>query len=487
MTDTVSTAPNVAALARWLGSWVTDEGAINGFHNHSVWGTNPASFQDFTSGHAAFSAPALGAYAEALAAAPDDRGLALWRRMMRYQATALQPDGQYRHIGFQVGESASSGLIHNAVGSLGLLLGLRHAGHLLPADETARVLATVRRNLDACRAYGGGRPGESGTCNQDYARVWVKLLYTELSTDPAYTDEIREDLDTLIALYHHRGVPDADSTGTFRTVADRRDGGILEPAEYYGLMIAPLLLAARHYGVRRYLDEALRLARHVARSYWIDREGLTRFHRYWYVTRDGRALKTDTPMLVAGMGLTLRAIHEALAEQPEPELADFLARCLVTYARHQTPAGYFTSATGWHNEADVAPSTAWHAHDLAFLTSHAVGGAGLPGDFWDTVLTPDDRQSVLASDRAFYAEHGPHWCVLSPLTAGDLHLYGRKDRATFAREFFAWTDREDLPEELRYPEPPMFFVAADGIHRVDGSERPTDVSVIGPLPYRGTL
>ncbi|MEU0216711.1 hypothetical protein ABZ281_17000 [Streptomyces sp. NPDC006265] len=487
MTDSVPTAPNVAALARWLGSWVTGEGAINGFHNHSVWGTNPATFQDFTSGHAAFSAPALGAYAEALAAHPDERGLELWRRMMRYQAHALQPDGQYRHIGFQVGESATNGLIHNAVGSLGLLLGLRHAGHLLPADETAHALATVRRNLDACEKYGGGRPGELGTCNQEYARVWVKLLYTELSGDSAFTDEIPKDLDTLIDLFHHQGVPDADSAGAFRAVTDRHDGGILEPTEYYGLMIAPLLHAARRYGVRRYLDEALRLCRHVARSCWTDGDGLTRFHRYWYITRHGRALKTDTPMLIAGMGLTLYGIDEVLAQQPDPELADFVARCLRTYARHQTPAGYFTSATGWHNEADVAPSTAWHAHDLLFLTSHGLRRTGLPNGFWDTVLTPDRRQSVLAGDRAFYAEHGPHWCVLSPLTAGDLHLYGRKDRSTFAREFFAWTDREELPAELRYPDPPMFFVSGDGIHRVDPSDRPTDVSVIGHLPYKGTL
>src|SRR5262245_14372763 len=57
MTDT----PDLAPLTRWFFSWVTDEGAINGFHNHSVWGTNPATFLDWTSGHAAFSAPALGA------------------------------------------------------------------------------------------------------------------------------------------------------------------------------------------------------------------------------------------------------------------------------------------------------------------------------------------------------------------------------------------------------------------------------------------
>ncbi|MER6976324.1 hypothetical protein ABT317_04535 [Streptomyces carpinensis] len=474
--------PDVGALSRWMRTWVTPEGAINGFHNHSVWGTNPFTFLDFTSGHAAFSAPAAGAWAQALARNPDERALAMLRNVLRHQATRVQPDGQFRHIGFQVGESATSGLIHNAVGALGLLLALDHARHLLPDHEVADALRAVRRNLDACRIYGGGRPGRTGTCNQEYARVWVKLLYSELSDDTEFVKEIPEDLDTLIELFHHRGVPDDSSSGTFRTVEDRERGGILEPAEYYGLMIVPLVLGARRYGRADFLDEARRLARHVARSAWTDTEGATRYHRYWYV-KDGRTHKTDTPMLIAGMGLTLHGIDAVLAEGADGELTDFVTRCLATYARYQTPAGYFASASGWHTEADLAPSTAWHAHDLMFL----VARLGVTDDFWERTFAAWDRQSVLVSDRAYWAEHGPHWCIRSPLTAGDLFIYGRKDRAVFAREFFSWTDREPLPEELRYPEVPEFFVANDGIHRVDTSDRPTDVSVVGPVPYRGNL
>lgn len=74
-----------------------------------------------------------------------------------------------------------------------------------------------------------------------------------------------------------------------------------------------------------------------------------------------------------------------------------------------------------------------------------------------------------------------------PLTAGDLHLYGRKDMDAFAREFFSWTDREPLPEKLHYPRVPEFFVANDGIYRVDSEEAPTDITAVGPLPYRGRL
>lgn len=477
-----TTRPDTAALAGWLHSWVTDDGAVNGFHNHSVWGTNPFTFLDFTSGHTTFAGPAVGAFGQALAEQPDERGVELLRRLLRYQSTELQADGQYRHIGFQVGESATTGLIHNAVGSLGMLLALKHARHLLPADEVSAALAAVRRNLDACEMYGGGRPGEDGTCNQEYARVWVKQLYTELADDKTYTDQIAEDLSTLVRLFHRRGVPDSDSAGTFRTVGDRTGGGILEPAEYYGLMIVPLVLGYRAQGDPELLAEAKRLCRHVARSAWTDTTGATRYHRYWYVQGD-HVLKTDTPMLIAGMGLTLYGIHEVLAESPDPELEAFTEACLATYAGYQTHAGYFASASGWHNEADIAPSTAWHAHDLMFLMARLGPGEG----FWDKLLAPRDRQSVLVSDRAFWAESGAHWCIRSPLTAGDLHIYGRKDKDTFTREFFAWTDREPLPEDLRYPGAPEFFVANDGIYRVDGDETPTDITAVGPLPYRGQL
>ena len=471
---------DVPALARWMRTWVGEEGQIRGFHNHSVWGTNPATFLDFTSGHQAFSAPATAAFAEALARRPDERGLALWRRMMLFQARTVQADGQFRHIGFQVGESATSGLIHNMVGCLGLLEGLRHAGHLLEPAERAEVLRAVRANLDACRVYGGGRPTAEGTVNQEYARVWAKLRYAELSGDDVYDDELADDLDDLVRLSSVPGVPDEDSAGAYRQPADRAGGGILEPAEYYGLMIVPLVLGARRFRRPDLLAEAVRLSRHVARSAWVDERGCTRYHRYWYVRQD-TVLRTTTPMLVAGMGLSLYGIDEVLTEVDDPELAGFVDRCLATYAAYQTPAGYFASATGWHNEADVAPSTAWHAHDLLFLVRHTETTAS----FWDTVFAEHERQSVLLSDRACWVEDGVHWAILSPVTAGDLSIYGRKDRDTFGRSYFAWTDKEPLPAELELPGAPQFFVADGGIYRVDDTDREADVSVLGAVPYRG--
>ncbi|WP_194420584.1 hypothetical protein [Microbacterium abyssi] len=482
MTGSNREAPDVASLARWMRTWVGEQGQIRGFHNHSVWGTNPATFLDFTSGHQAFSAPATAAFGEALGRRFDERGLDLWRRMVLFQARTVQADGQYAHIGFQVGESATSGLIHNMVGSIGMLEGMRHAGEYLSEAERAEIFDAVRENLRACEVYGGGRPTPGGTCNQEYARVWVKLLYTELSGDDRYDVEIADDLDDLIRLCSVRGVPDGDSVGTFRVALDRERGGILEPAEYYGLMVVPLVLAARRYKRGDLLEEARGICRHVARSAWTDDRDLTRYHRYWYVDGDVRRLST-TPMLIAGMGLTMRGIDEVLAEGDDPELAEFRRRCLQTYASYQTPAGYFASATGWHNEADVAPSTAWHAHDLLAL----VHGSELGDDFWDRVFADDDRQSALLSDRAYWVEDGVHWCILSPLTAGDLSIYGRKDRDTFGRSFFSWTDKEPLPDDLVFPDAPVFFAADEGLYRVDEPRRPIDITTLGPLPYAGAV
>lgn len=473
--------PDVAELARWMHTWIGAEGQIRGFHNHSVWGTNPYTFQDFTSGHQAFSAPATAAFAEAIAQQPDERAIEVWRRMMLFQARTVQADGQYEHIGFQVGESATSGLIHNMVGNIGLLEGLRWAGEHLSSAERTDVLAAVRANLEACRVYGGGRPTIEGTCNQEYARVWAKLRYAELSDDRAFDAEIEQDLDDLIRLCSVRGVPDDDCVGTYRVGTDRTIGGILEPAEYYGLMIVPLMIAARRYSRPDFAEEARGMCLHVARSAWRDERSLARYHRYWYVAGDVSHVST-TPMLIAGMGLTLRGIDEVLDDIDDDELREFRADILRTYAGYQTCGGFFASATGWHNEADVAPSTAWHAHDLMAL----VHTTALSDDFWDRVFTAPERRRVLMSDRAYWVEDAERWAILSPWTAGDLSIYGRKDRDVFGREYFAWTDKEQLPEDLRFPNAPVFFAADDGLFLI-GPDQDLDVDVLGPLPYRGAI
>ena len=136
---------DLAALGNWLYSWVQPSGAIHGFHNHSVWGDNPLRWPDYTSGHSTFAAPILPGLAQVLSRRYDARGQELLERMMRYQAHAMRDDGEYLHIGFQAGELAKVGLIHNMVPALSLLMAAGIGKEFLHKDvvEAARESACV--------------------------------------------------------------------------------------------------------------------------------------------------------------------------------------------------------------------------------------------------------------------------------------------------------------------------------------------------------
>ena len=69
----------------------------------------------------------------------------------------------------------------------------------------------------------------------------------------------------MIDNFHISGVPDAECDGTKRALLGK-DQLLLEPAEYYGLMISPLCLGFEMFGRERWLDAAVRLCRHVVRS-----------------------------------------------------------------------------------------------------------------------------------------------------------------------------------------------------------------------------
>jgi len=107
--------PNVARLGQWLKSWIQPSGAVHGFHNHTIWGENPYHYQEMSCGHTTFAAPVMVGLANALRSSPDARGeRAVFARMIRYQVSSLQPDGQFDHIGYQIGDMCKVGLIHNA-------------------------------------------------------------------------------------------------------------------------------------------------------------------------------------------------------------------------------------------------------------------------------------------------------------------------------------------------------------------------------------
>ncbi|MBD2843835.1 hypothetical protein IDH44_01410 [Paenibacillus sp. IB182496] len=472
--------PDTVRLGRWLHAWICADGAIHGFNNHAVWGGNPYRWTDFHSGHSTWSSPLLSALALLLERRPDDYGAETLRRLVRFQIASFQDNGQYRYIGFESGEVSRNALIHNMVPDLALATAVRHAAPLLGEALCEQVRQAVVRNLEACAArWGGGRPGPSGTCNQEYARIWAKLALREACGERRWDEELTEDLDRMIRDYHVAGVPDASCEGTLRYAGDART---LEPAEYYGLMIVPLVLAAAAFGESRYLDRAAALCRHIVRSAWVDGAGQTRFHRLWH-RRAGRWEKLDQPMLIAGMGLTLYGIRAcAAALGGDAELEGFLEDCERTYAHYQTAGGYFVSATGWGNEADIAPSTAWHAHDLLYLASRTAD----PAPFWRGWADGLPPRSVLLGNDCLWIEDGLHWSIGDYFWQDIYNLLGKRDEARFHRKIPAWTGYARIhPPRVELPDPPVFVKTERGIYLKSDHDTPYAVRSATDVPYLG--
>ena len=471
-------APNLAALGNWLHSWVQPDGAIHGFHNHPVWGVNPYRLADFTAGHTTWASPFLAGLAEAIALRPDPRAKALLERLVNFQSTTFLPDGQYDHIGFNAGEICKKGLIHNAVPNLSLGLTALSARDWLAPRLLDQIRAAILRNMEVgCLSYGkNGRPDASSVANQDYARIWGKLLFTRAFEDRRWYDSTREDLDYMIRTFHLAGMPDADSAGTLRVLGIK---DILEPSEYYGLMICPLLLAAEIYGDGRYVEEAGKLCRHVVRSHWIDERGQTRCHRMWYFAGNRWHLNRG-PMLIAGMGDTLEGIQRYVRLRPDAELEAFLVACDRTYATYQHPRGFLVSGTGWQSEVDIAPSTGWQSHDFR----HLVHRHGIDAGFWDAFFTPDLRTSVLLGDQCLWIEQGQHWAIGDYLWQCVFGLVGRKDRVRFGVDLPDWIEGGwHPPKDYAMPGRPVFIKTDDQIALWTGSRDNLAVASIARHPY----
>jgi hypothetical protein len=471
--------PDSAMLGSWILSWIQPSGAIHGFHNHSVWGGNPYRWGDFTAGHSTWASPFLAGLSNVLRQQPHAQGSALLSRLIRFQTNRFQSDGQYAHIGFQVGETLNFGLIHNALTNVSLGLVALQSRNFLAADDLEQIRQAVLKNMEACQRYGGGRATHSATANQDYARLWGKLLFQQAFEDRRWYDEIPQDLDFMIEHFHVGGFPDADCEATYRNLNDL---SAVEPAEYYGLMICPLVLAYEVYGDHKYLDHAGRLCQHVARSAWVDDQGQARFHRLWY-QRHGQWARNKQPMLIAGMGDSLEGIYRYNEHVASPELEHFLKRCDATYVHYQNPRGYFASATGWQSEVDIAPSTAWHAHDFRYLTLRHAGDQ----TFWERFFAPYDRMSVLLGDQCFWFEYGPYWQIKDYFWQDVFELRGRKDEIRFGRDMTWIGGDRALPAHYHCPDVPIFLMADDGIYLKSGQADALDITSVAALPYRGPL
>ncbi|NOU71970.1 hypothetical protein GC098_11155 [Paenibacillus sp. LMG 31458] len=470
--------PDISALGNWLMSWLQEDGAIHGFHNHSVWGSNPYRWADFTSGHSTWASPMMAALSRIAAEQGDSELKDQVLQMIRFQTSRFQEDGQYKHIGFQVGEMLNQGLIHNMMPNVALGLTAIHGSSWLPAEALTSIRTAILRNMNACDAIYPFKKTRN-ISNQEYCRLWGKLLFQSAFPDSPWSGDIQNDLNFMIEHFHVSGIPDQDCEATYRYLGDST---IVEPAEYYGLMIAPLVLAYEMFGDPKYLNHAGALCRHVARCAWNDHRGQKRLHRMWL--RSGTEWrKMNGPMLIAGMGMTLYGIARYVEHQQEEELTLFLKECDETYAHYQTPRGYFASATGWHNEADIAPSSAWHAHDFYYLLHRH----GLVEHMADQLRKPYHGMSVLLGEQCMWVEDGEHWAI-NDYYWQDVHkLIGRKDEAVFGRDT-GWVGGERaLPSHFLFPNQPIFVKTDEGIYlKADRTAaQEIEVSSITAVPYLG--
>lgn len=430
----------LASLGNWINGWIQPNGAIYGFHNHSVWGDNPMRWADYTSGHSTFAAPYMAGFALMLNKCHDARGAAMLEKMVLYQANSMREDGEYKHIGFQTGELAKVGLIHNMVPAVSLALAVQHAKEQL--SEAARQAAynSVLRVLsEGSKHYNGGRATINACCNQDYTRIWAKLLMKQVFNCNLFEQEAIEDLTFMVENFHMTGVPDSESDGTIRALVGKEQL-MLEPAEYYGLMILPLCLGYRMYKNEKWLDAALRLCRHVVRSSFTDSNSCRRIHRVYYSLEGGGWGRLTQPMQIQGNGMTMLGIKECCCLNADKELESFLNEMNHTMAYYQTKRGFICPATGWSSEADAAPATAWQAHDFLYF-AHCENTASK--EFWNKMFADVSECSVVLTDNCIWIENGKKWTIQDYFSRSVYQLFGRKDRKEFGRDL-CWTGERNV-------------------------------------------
>lgn len=475
--------PNVESLGRWIHSWIQKNGAIHGFHNHSVWGNNPYRYGDMTATHSTFASPLIPALGLALKDHPDEGGFDLINQLIEFQCSSFQEDGQYRHVGFQVGEMLNHGLIHNMVpdASLGM------AAHLLKDSLDPGLLEkmnqAIRRNFDACDVCYGPRPanglegGKSSVCNQEYCRLWARLLHMEAFQHSEWDTLVREGLHFMIDYFHVANIPDTASSGARRMAHESR---FVEPAEYYGLMIAPLVLGYQRYGEERFLREAIQLANHLVHGSWVDDSGNRRLHRM-YQQQDNRWIRVKSPMLIGGMGISLFSIQQLQEFAPREEYASFLTDMDRTYAHYQAPSGFFLAASGWQKEADIIPSTAWESHDLL----HLIHRHGVPESFWNTIRQPQEGVSAVLGENCIWLEDHNRWALRGYFTMHDAEIIGRKDREVFIYDIPDWiAEPSASAREYRMKDEPVFQKIENAILYFSGRK---DIHILNAtdLDYRG--
>ncbi|GMQ63804.1 hypothetical protein [Vallitalea maricola] len=470
---------NAGSLGNWIKSWVQDNGAIYGFHNHSVWGSNPYRLQDFTCGHSTFAAPFLAGVACALSKKMNNEAKELLDVLIEFQATSFQENSQYKHVGFQVGETLQSGLIHNAVANISLGLTAYYGKEYLSSDKLELIKKAILKNLIGTYGWGKGRPSNDSCCNQDYARIWSKLIFQKAFDDYRFKDELPEDIDFMIKNFHRTGFPDEESVATYRNICFEQND-VVEPTEYYGLMICPLIEAYEQYNEKRFLDQAVAICKQIVRSSWVDENGKRRLHKMYYKV-NGKWERLDEPMLIAGMGMTILGMSKCLQYHESQEIRKFVEESNETYAFYQTKRGYFVSATGWKAEQDVAPCTAWHAHDFLYLIESA---DLINEEFWNEFNKEYDKTAVLLGDNCIWVEDNTHWAIKDYYSNEIYKIYGRKDNNKFGVDMGWIPGNRSIDEKYKFQGAPVFVRTSNDILVINKEERQLDIDSIIKKPIK---
>ncbi|HQJ76255.1 MAG TPA: hypothetical protein PKW14_11775 [Bacteroidota bacterium] len=476
---------NIAKLGNWLNSWVGANGEIRGFHNHSVWGDNPYRYGDFTSGHTTFASPFIPALSYGYLKKQDNRVLELIKKLIKFQTNSFQENGFFAHIGFQVGEKLKHGLIHNVVPDVALSESALILKDILDEDTLKEIDLALRKNFDGTNKvyFEGPTTNLNGLtqscCNQDYCRLWARLLHMKAFNHNDWDELVYNGLNFMIEYFHINGIPENDCSATSRIISDKN---FLEPAEYYGLMINPLILGYERYNEKRFLEEALKLANHIIKSSWVDKNNCKRFHRN-YIKRQGKYVCVKEPMLIGGMGITLSSIYRLNNILKKEEINEYLNDIDRTYSFYQSESGFFLAGTGWYKECDIIPSTAWQSHDFYYLMNKY----DVDDNFWNEFFTDDEKFSVVLGINCYWIENKKHWALKGYYAQWDANIIGRKDEDVFYYDIPEWIEgKSSYPESYKIIDEPKFYRSDYDYHYFTGSDN-FILSKLPELNYCGKL
>lgn len=430
-------------LLRYLRTWQSPAGALHGVHTHPVWRIHPAVVEDHYTGYSAWGAPGLLGLADLAAHTRLPAVETVGRDWVRYVLTTFMANERWDCCGAELGRRYNDAPVDNFLQDLSLSYYARTAAHVLTAEEKARIGELVRRNLESYLRE-AGRPGEQGhvlvsTVNQDCAGLWAMGEWMQtFGPDERWRDLLLRGLHTHIREHMITGLPDAESGGMLRAT---NLPDYIEPAEYYGVILPAYLHGWRLSGDEVLLQAAVKMARHVMRHAWRDNRGCLRLHRTCDRVQ-GKWRVSQSPMLVAGGGLFLRALRELAAVAPLPEAAPFLAAMDATLAHYQNDYGFIVAATEWHDDYDLICGTVWEAHDLAYLGARVADTAV----FQTALESPAPDLGIVIGWHDLWVESARQWSLLRPWSYG-FSYSGNKHGLEAAVAVPAWGNpkRPEIP------------------------------------------